>query len=109
MSNVIPFTDHRGKIFYPAQCEIDVNGKLRKRWGVVERDSNGDESFHRIRNEKEAIWLAGILREVETKRRKEEEFLAKQVLWQTILRMPVESRDFLLALLEAEKRRRTVK
>ena len=107
MSNVIPFTDHRGKLFYVARCEIEVNGKLRKRWAVVQRDPDGGESFHRMRSEKEAIWLSDVLREVETKRRKEEEFLAKQELWQSIMCMPVESREFLLALLQAEKRRRT--
>jgi hypothetical protein len=107
MSNVIPFTDHRGKIFYPERCEIEVNGKTRKRWVVVTRESNGDESYHWVRTQKDAIWMAGILREAEAKRRKEDEFLATNELWQTMMLIPIERREIMLMLLEADKRRRT--
>lgn len=82
MSGVVTFTGQRGKIFYPERCEIEMNGKKRKRWVVVTREPNGDETYHPVRSEKDAIWLTGILREAETKNRKEDEFLATNPLWQ---------------------------
>lgn len=106
MTNIITFADPRGKIYFPERCEFEVNGKMRKRWCVVARDSNGAETYHRMRTEKDAVWLAAELRKGEAKRRKEEEFLATNQLWQTIMLIPVEQREIMLMLLEADKRRR---
>jgi hypothetical protein len=84
MSNVIPFTDHRGKTFYPDRREVEVDGKARKRWMVVTR-------------------------EAETKRRQKDEFLATNELWQIMMLIPVEQREITLMLLEADKRRRNAR
>lgn len=106
MSGVVPFTGQRGTIYYPSREEIELNGKVRERWVVVIRKSNGDESYHPVKTKKDALWLTGILRETETKRRAELAVLESHPFGQVILQLSINERDIIRKIFEAESQLR---
>ena len=69
MSNFIPFTGQRGKLYYTGREEIEVRGKPRERWVVVVREPDGEESYYPVKTKHDAEWMTGILRKVESQRR----------------------------------------
>ena len=108
MSNVVSFASHRsgGKTFLVDRFVPE--GRKRRQWAVIIREPDGSEGYHLVRSEKDAIWLAGVLRKAEADRQKEWEALERHPIGKTILSVDTPTRDTIRRILIAEARLRGV-
>ena len=108
MNNVVSFSPSRpgSKTFLVDR--FIPEGRKRRQWAVIIREPNGNEGYHLVRSEKDAIWLADILRKAEASRQAEINTMAQHPLGNAILRLSPETRDLLRQMLGYEDRLRGV-
>ena len=70
MNNVVSFSPSRpgSKTFLVDR--FIPEGRKRKQWAVIIREPDGSEGYHPFQSEKDAIWMADILRKAEASARR---------------------------------------
>ncbi|MHC2791947.1 hypothetical protein ACVINZ_000959 [Mesorhizobium jarvisii] len=107
MGEILPFTAMRGAKSYRVEFVL-FEGRRRRQWVVVERLPDGTETGLPVyRGRKcEAEFMATLYTRNEARRLRERETLASHPLWDSVMRLPPESRDLLRHLLNYEERNR---
>lgn len=101
-SNVVPLVPFPGARTYWPEFVL-VEGHKRRRWVVMERDPDGNETWIRVyRNQRSAaFYMADIYTQAERRRRRDIDMLASHPLGKAVLRMSPDQRDWMGKLIRA--------